>query len=45
VTARLPVKEVTIYSPDSDAPITLKPTGGTFTIPEVKTYSIAVLPR
>jgi dienelactone hydrolase len=43
VTARLPVKEVTIYSPDSDAPMTLKPTGGTFTIPEVKTYSIAVL--
>jgi hypothetical protein len=44
VAARLPVKEVTIYSPDSDAPITLKPTGPNFTIPELRTYSIAVLP-
>ena len=40
----MPIKEVTIYSPDSDAPITLKPTGATFTIPELRTYSMAVLP-
>jgi hypothetical protein len=40
-----PIKEAIVYSPDSDAPSTLKPTGPSFTIPEVKTYSIAVLPR
>ena len=43
VTCRLPgMKEVTLYSPDQDAPITLKP-DATFTIPEVKTYTIAVM--
>ena len=51
VSCRLPsqaaAKEVRIYSPDSEAPVSVAvsngPGGATFTVPDVKTYSIAAV--
>jgi hypothetical protein len=45
--ARAAAKEVRIYSPDSEAPLTITvnngPAGAVFTVPDVKTYSIAAV--
>ena len=48
VTCRLPgAREVKLYSPDSDQPVTVNvsrtPAGASFTVPQVKTYSVAAV--